>query len=72
MRKRFSHNNTISKQGYKFEDVCAGLRCNNKAIITLKVKYINKTGHFCHKCRDDLLQSELAEEIKIEGHCIND
>ncbi len=46
--------------------VCAGLNCVNTPISILKVKYINKTGHFCQQCTADLLQHELAEEISKE------
>ena len=68
MRKKFSRNNNIDKQEYKtFAYTCAALNCNNKPISTLKVKYINKTGHFCQRCSDDLLESELAELISQGG-----
>jgi hypothetical protein len=65
MNKKISCNNNIDKPEYKVEDVCAGLKCFNKPISILKVKYINKTGHFCQKCTADLLQLELAEKIVI-------
>ena len=58
-----SHIYTIDKHEYKFAYACAGLNCSNKPSITLKIKYINKTGHFCQKCTADLIKSELAEEI---------
>ena len=54
------YNNDV--QIYKNPDTCAGLNCSNKPTSILKVKYINKVGHFCQKCTDDLLQSELAEK----------
>jgi len=57
------HYNNIDKHEYKFAYICAGLNCSNKPSITLKIKYINKTGHFCQKCTADLIKSELAEEI---------
>jgi hypothetical protein len=64
MRKKFSRNNNIDEQEYKtFAYTCAALNCNNKPISTLKVKYINKTGHFCQRCTEDLIQSELAVGI---------
>ena len=44
----------------------AGLKCSQIPTFILKVKYINKTGYFCQKCRDNLLQLELAEEIPKE------
>ena len=64
-----NHNNGIRK--YKeFAKECAGLKCSNKPTALLKVKYINKTGSFCQKCKSDLLQLELAEEIP-KGEILN-
>ena len=60
-----NHNNGIRK--YK---ECAGLKCSKKPTSVLKVKYINKTGSFCQKCKSDLLQLELAEEIP-KGEILN-
>ena len=60
MSKKITPNNNINKHEYK---TCAGLNCSNKPKSTLKVKYINKTGYFCQRCTDDLLESELAEII---------
>jgi hypothetical protein len=57
-----NHNNDIRR--YKeFATGCSGLNCSKKAISKLKVKYINKIGHFCQKCKSELLQLELVEEI---------
>lgn len=67
MSKNISCNNSIHKQEYKVEDVCAGTKCTNKPPSVLKVKYINKTGSFCKQHAKDLLQLELAEEISKEG-----
>jgi hypothetical protein len=50
-------------QRYK---ICAGAGCLNKSIVLLKVRYINKNGHFCQKCSNDLLQSDLAEKIFVD------
>ncbi len=47
----------------RYKDSCAGTNCSSKPTFILKVKYINKTGHFCQDCTKDLLQSELAVEI---------
>ncbi len=54
----------IDKQEYK-QLICAGLGCKNKPVSKLKVRYINKTGNFCRKCMDDLLQSGLAEKVFV-------
>ena len=62
MNKKISCDNNIDKPEYKV-DICAGLKCTNKPIALLKVKYINKSGSFCQQCTTDLLQLELAEEI---------
>jgi predicted SprT family Zn-dependent metalloprotease len=66
MKNKFSRSNNIDKPEYKAEDICAGLKCPNKPISILKVRYINKIGYFCQKCNADLLQQELAEEISKE------
>jgi predicted SprT family Zn-dependent metalloprotease len=56
------YNNNITE--YKtFAYSCAGLNCSSKPNHKLKIKYINKTGYFCQRCSEDLLKSELAEEI---------
>jgi|tagenome__1003787_1003787.scaffolds.fasta_scaffold20960143_3 hypothetical protein len=57
------HYYNIDKHEYKFAYDCAGLKCSNKATTILKVKYINKIGHFCQQCSVDILKSELAEKI---------
>jgi hypothetical protein len=63
------YNNQYNVNEYK---TCAGLNCTNKPLSILKVKYINKTGHFCEQCTYDLIQSELAEKIqrgeKVNGY----
>ncbi len=56
------YNNRL--QGYK---KCAGLRCENKAKIMLKVKFINKNGYFCEQCASDLIKSELVENLGAEA-----
>ena len=70
MRNKFSRSNNIDKPEYKVEDICLGLNrggltCSNKPTALLKVKYINKTGSFCKKHTEDLLQLDLAEKIVI-------
>lgn len=55
---------TNNVQGYK---ECFGKNCKNHASQILKIKYINKTGYFCQRCSEDLIQSELAEEIISQG-----
>jgi hypothetical protein len=42
---------------------CVGLRCTNIATSTLKIKYINKTGHFCDNCKSELEKSELIVDF---------
>lgn len=61
--KKNTRNNYKDKPEYKAEDICAGFKCIKIPTSILKVKYINKIGHFCHKCTSELLQLELAEEI---------
>jgi hypothetical protein len=34
---------------------CMGKCCKNLGRTFLKIKYINKTGYFCNKCAEDLL-----------------
>lgn len=63
MRNKFSRSNNIDKPGYKVEDSCAGLKCKNKPTIILKIRYVNKTGHFCQKCSSKLIRLELAEFV---------
>ena len=71
MSNKNTRNNNIDKPEYKVEDdVCAGLKCIKIPTSILKVKYINKIGHFCQKCKSDLLQLELAEEIP-KGEILN-
>ncbi|MER5174412.1 MAG: hypothetical protein ABJB76_02130 [Candidatus Nitrosocosmicus sp.] len=62
-----SHYYIIDKQEYKFAHTCAGLNCLNKPTSSLKIKYINKTGHFCKKCTRDLLELDLAEEVILDS-----
>jgi hypothetical protein len=45
--------------GEKYK-ICAGKDCKNISKAQLKIKYINKTGHFCESCTEYLLQNELA------------
>jgi len=40
--------------------VCACKNCKNIATTVLEVRYIQKVGHFCKSCTQDLLQSELV------------
>jgi hypothetical protein len=63
MSKRNTFNITINKQEYKDEDTRVGLKCNNKPITTLKVRYVNKTDQFCQKCSLELVHLDIAEEI---------
>ncbi len=67
MKEKITHYYNKDVRIYKSLHTCAGLNCSNKPISTLKVKYINKTGHFCQRCGDDLLESELAELISQGG-----
>ncbi len=59
--KTRNNNDVGAYKGY----TCAGLNCTNKPISKLKVKYINKTGNFCKRCMDDLLQLDLAEKVFV-------
>lgn len=38
---------------------CAGLGCTNHATTTLKIRYLNKCGHFCQVCQAELMRSDL-------------
>ena len=40
--------------------LCACKNCTNIGTTILKVKYIQKAGHFCKACAEDLLQAELV------------
>ncbi|HXT82821.1 MAG TPA: hypothetical protein VN704_00485 [Verrucomicrobiae bacterium] len=60
MNESLTPNYNVNKYRYK---TCAGLDCSKKPIISLKIKYINKTGLFCKRCAVDLINSELAERL---------
>ena len=40
---------------------CAGLKCSNVGIYSVKIRFINKTGRFCSECIFDLIRHDLAE-----------
>lgn len=42
---------------------CAGKGCDRAGRISLRVRYLNKTGLFCDRCTEDLLISELATKV---------
>jgi hypothetical protein len=39
---------------------CMGIGCKNLGRIFLKIEFINKVGHFCDTCAEDLLDEKLA------------
>jgi len=39
---------------------CACKGCTNTGTTILEVKYIQKAGHFCISCANELLQSDLV------------
>ena len=41
---------------------CACKGCTKPAIISLKLRYLNLTGHFCSICADSLINDGLAVE----------
>jgi len=41
---------------------CDGRGCNQKAIKSLRIKYVKKIGSFCEKCAGDLLECRLTED----------
>jgi hypothetical protein len=51
-------NNT--NQGYK---KCARRGCEKPGTITLKVRYVNKVGHFCDSCAKELANQDLVFQI---------
>jgi hypothetical protein len=55
-------NNKIRKQYREYKDDCAGLNCNNQGFYRLKIRYINKYGIFCNRCKTDLERSGLVYE----------
>jgi hypothetical protein len=42
-------------------------KINGSDYIEYAIKIINKTGYFCQRCADDLIQSELAVKIERNG-----
>jgi hypothetical protein len=61
--------NKITEQHYilypsatllKVYDRCSGKGCADIGKTLLKIVYINKTGHFCDSCKEDLLHQGLA------------
>jgi hypothetical protein len=49
-----------SKQEYK---KCARRGCEKLGTITLKVRYVNKIGHFCDGCTEELTNQDLVFQI---------
>lgn len=49
--------------------LCAGRGCNQKAMLHLLVRFINKPGCFCEQCGRELLSYDLATELntRIDG-----
>jgi hypothetical protein len=56
----------------RFKDSCSGRGCDRKPVRYLKIKYIKKIGNFCQICADDLLESDLAEEIKSNSDVLGE
>lgn len=71
MRNKFSCNNNTHKQGYKFENSCARVKCPNKPITILKLKYINKISYFCQQCTEYLKDkdpiSSLLDDVVVKS-----
>ena len=59
------HCDTI-KHGHQYKQ-CAGKECNRIATQLLKIRYLNKFGHFCDKCKTELLDLGLVIEDKNEN-----
>ncbi len=72
MNEKTTHYYNNESQIYKSLHTCAGLNCSNKPISTLKVKYINKTGHFCQRCTDDLLTQNLLKKFQLVNYRMTD
>ena len=56
-----TYDNINSEHQYK---QCAGKDCNRIATQLLKIRYLNKFGHFCDKCKIELVDLELVIENK--------
>ncbi len=72
MSNKKSKSNNISYNNIQGFKNCAGKNCSNKATSPLKVKYINKIGHFCQLCANDLLQLDLVEKINSFDSALGD
>lgn len=46
---------------------CAGKDCNRIATQLVKIRYLNKFGHFCDECKIELLDLGLVIEDKSEN-----
>jgi hypothetical protein len=53
---------TVNNTTEQFKEFCSGKGCKNLGKTLLKIRYINKTGLFCHSCAEDLLDQGLAFE----------
>jgi hypothetical protein len=47
---------------------CVGLGCNNNATSLLKIRYLNKSGHFCQACKNELIKSDLIVQQDNTGN----
>ena len=59
-----TYNNNNSEHQYK---QCAGKDCNRIATQLLKIRYLNKFGHFCDTCKIELIDLGLVIENKNEN-----
>ena len=59
-----NYNNINSEHQY---NQCAGKDCNRIATQFLKIRYLNKSGNFCDKCKRELLDLGLIIENKNEN-----
>ena len=51
--------NCNALHGYKR---CAGKGCSEPGIHHLKVLFINKSGWFCDKCKNSLVEDKLVDQ----------
>ena len=71
--KVFIMNAVIDCKAEEFQQ-CACKDCTRKGTRILRIKYINKVGHFCDLCAADLLSTEIAEgdnDVKSNGILID-
>ncbi len=57
------HLNFQSNNASQEYSKCAGRGCKKLGTITLKIKYVNKIGHFCDGCAEELTNQDLVFQI---------